>query len=125
MADSEEEAMARFVETMEGSGFAPPGSQIQFFTTAQASPREVTFTLAGAVFGVPNGAEEAVDGVEVPPSGYVVHGHFGALSSKGVFVAAGRANKGADASLEQSKLSVPGSRVHFDTVDLETVKDTL
>ncbi|KAM4054836.1 6-phosphogluconate dehydrogenase [Hirsutella rhossiliensis] len=117
MVHSEEEAMARFVQTMEGSGFAAPGSQIQFFTTARASPRDTAFSLSGTMFGVPDGVDEVADMAEVSESGCLVKDHFGALSSKGVFVA-GSADKGADA-MDESKLSVPGSRIYVDTFDMK------
>ncbi|UNI14487.1 hypothetical protein JDV02_001111 [Purpureocillium takamizusanense] len=114
---SEEEEMARFMQTMEkNSGFAPPGSQIQFFIPAQAPPEDVLSTASGVVFGVPGDAEASKD-AEVPEAGYLVDGHFGGLSSKGVFVSGPSATPSGPT--EESKISVPNSRVFAARADGE------
>lgn len=106
---SEEEEMARFMQTMENSGFAPTGSQVQFFIPAQAPPEDTSCSTSGIVFGVPTGTESAAE-TEVPETGYLVSGHFGALASQGVFVS-GPADPETGVA-DESKLSVPNSRVY-------------
>ncbi|KND95382.1 hypothetical protein TOPH_00377 [Tolypocladium ophioglossoides CBS 100239] len=106
---SEEEEMARFMQTMNNSGFAPTGSQIQFFIPAQAPPEDTSCSTSGIVFGVPFGTETA-GGTGVPEKGYLVSGHFGALASQGVFVS-GPTDPETGVT-DESKLSVPNSRVY-------------
>lgn len=112
---SEEEEMARFLQTMGSSGFASPGSQVQFFIPVRASAQKHMATAPlGVVFGVPGDAEGTDEaGVPgeagVPDAGCVVDGHFGALSSRGVFIA-GPPNPETGVA-DESKLSVPNSRL--------------
>ncbi|KAJ6446289.1 6-phosphogluconate dehydrogenase [Purpureocillium lavendulum] len=105
---SEEEEMTRFMQTMENSGFAPAGSQIQFYVPAQAPEEDTTTKASGVVFGVPGEAETSKD-AEIPAAGYLVDGHFGGLSSRGVFISAPPKSEAGVAY--ESKLSAPNSRV--------------
>ncbi|PNY29421.1 Uncharacterized protein TCAP_00667 [Tolypocladium capitatum] len=111
---SEEEEMGRFMQTMNNSGFAPTGSQIQFFIPAQAPPEDMSCSTPGIVFGVPIGTEPAAQ-TEVPETGYLVSDHFGALASQGVFVS-GPADPETGIT-DESKLSVPNSRVYVGSGD--------
>ena len=91
---SEEEEMERFVRTMDNSSFAPTGSHIQFFIPAEGTADP---SATGIVFGVHSDRS----GQEAAVESYVAEGHFGGLSSQGVYI--------SDES--ESKLSVPNARV--------------
>lgn len=113
---SDEEQLARFVQMADGPGFQDRGGQrqIQFFTTPRAPRRVTESPETGIVFGVPYGAEGSAAKVEEPESVRLVGDHFGALSSEGIFTAE-PATQG-DETIDESKLSVPGSRIYVNAV---------
>ncbi|RCI15137.1 hypothetical protein L249_6961 [Ophiocordyceps polyrhachis-furcata BCC 54312] len=85
---------------------APPGSRIQFFATASESSKPKLSGPQGFVVGVPDWPEavEQKTTDHVDGSGRLSVGHFGALSSSGIFV---------DGSIK-SKLDTPGSRLYVE-----------
>jgi hypothetical protein len=106
---SEEEEMKRFLETMDNSGFAPPGASIQFFIPAMATPETTACDVTGVVFGVPSSTETS-EATKTASNGYLVSNHFGALSSQGIYISG---PTDADSpSCHESKLSIPGSRIY-------------
>ncbi|TQV97360.1 hypothetical protein V2A60_000022 [Cordyceps javanica] len=104
---SEEEEMRRFTQSMNDSTFAPTGCTIQFLMALDDVPSMPEYMPPSIVFGVPGTHQEHSARPEKPFMG----GHFGALSSKGVFVAA--PSQGDDSSdlPDERKLSVPNSRL--------------
>lgn len=101
---SEEEEMQNFIQSMNGGGFTPQGSQIQFFMSAPALP-DVTEPFApGVVFGV--AGDVAVPREPEPIDGFIGQ-HFGALSNSAVYLS-GQGLPGG----KETKLSVPHSRIY-------------
>lgn len=112
----EEEAMRRFAQSMSDSAdaadsaFAPPGCTVQFLMALDEVPGMPVYDPPSIVFGVP-GKQQAVS---TRPDKMFLGGHFGALSSQGVFVSAptGEAKEGEEGVEEdERKLSVPNSRL--------------
>jgi hypothetical protein len=100
-APSEEESFIRFMGAMEASEFAPVGSHIQFFTPLRASTHHTEErTRENAVI---LGVHDANVPAHECAAAKIHHGMFGALSNVSVFT--------SDGSLEESKLSVPNSRI--------------
>ncbi|KAI9166959.1 hypothetical protein HJFPF1_03074 [Paramyrothecium foliicola] len=110
---SEEEEMERFMRTMEDdSGFAPPGSAIQFLTSVGATSDAKGQFEPGAVFGVPGDITPAA--AELEEGGNFIGQHFGALSNEGVFISGPEFHDASHAgSPMESKLTVPHSRVYL------------
>ncbi|KAK2601741.1 hypothetical protein QQS21_004729 [Conoideocrella luteorostrata] len=116
---SEEEQMEKFMQSMNNkvSGFAPPGAHIQFFVPAMASPELAASSATGVSFGVPWVSDTPCK-VDATKKGYLVADHFGALSSQGVYLSV---LPNAEAhSHQDSKLSVPGSRVFISNGETKT-----
>ncbi|OAA82627.1 hypothetical protein LEL_02172 [Akanthomyces lecanii RCEF 1005] len=103
---SEEESMHRFTQSMSDSTFAPTGCTIQFLMALDDVPGMPEYLPPSIVFGVPSTHQ----GLSTRPEKPFMGGHFGALSSKGIFVAA--PSESDDAELpDERKLSVPNSRL--------------
>ena len=103
---SEEESMHRFTQSMSDSTFAPTGCTIQFLMALDDVPGMPEYLPPSIVFGVPSTHQGLFTRPEQPFMG----GHFGALSSKGIFVAAPSESDDADLP-DERKLSVPNSRL--------------
>lgn len=102
---SEEEEMHNFIQSMNGGGFTPKGSQIQFFMSAPVLPENTTEPFTpGVAFGVTG--DVAVPKEAEPVDGFVGQ-HFGALSNSAIYLS----GKGLPGGKE-TKLSVPHSRVY-------------
>ncbi|KAL7798087.1 hypothetical protein V8C37DRAFT_368615 [Trichoderma ceciliae] len=101
---SEEEEMQNFIQSMNGGGFTPQGSQIQFFVSAPALPDSTEPSGPGVAFGV--AGEAAVPGNPEPMDGFIGQ-HFGALSNTAIYLS-GHGLPGG----RETKLSVPHSRVY-------------
>lgn len=102
---SEEEEMQNFIQSMNGGGFTPPGSEIQFFMSAPALPENTTEPYTpGVVFGV--AGDVAVPKEAESMDGFIGQ-HFGALSNSAVYLS-GQGLPGG----KETKLSVPHSRVY-------------
>lgn len=113
-AFTEEEEMQRFMRTMENSGFAAPGSTIQFLMSMAHPPPMAEGSLPSFVFGVPGQEVEQPEVTTPDEERCFIGGHFGALSSDGVFMAPlEKAEKLPDGLAEEMKLSVPNSRVYI------------
>ncbi|KAJ6787291.1 hypothetical protein PWT90_01712 [Aphanocladium album] len=108
---SEEEEMHRFTQSMsENSSFAPTGCTIQFLMALEDDvPKMPDYLPPSIVFGVPGTHQET----STRPDKAFMGGHFGALSSKGVFVTAPPAVGGGEGVElpDERKLSVPNSRL--------------
>lgn len=104
-AGSEEEEMNRFMQSIGDSSFAPSGSAIQFLMCLDDAPPMPTYTPPSIVFGVPGATQETSTRPEKPFMG----GHFGALSSQGVYISAPATEE--DGLPDERKLSVPNSRL--------------
>ncbi|KAL7935031.1 hypothetical protein V8C35DRAFT_300492 [Trichoderma chlorosporum] len=101
---SEEEEMQNFMQSMNGGGFTPEGSQIQFFMSAPALP-DITEPFTPAVaFGVAGDVAPPRD--PEPVDGFIGQ-HFGALSNSAIYLS----GKGLPGGKE-TKLSIPHSRVY-------------
>ncbi len=98
--------MHRFTQSMSDSTFAPTGCTIQFLMALDDVPGMPEYLPPSIVFGVPGMHQELSTQPEKPFMG----GHFGALSSKGIFVAAPSEGDGAELP-DERKLSVPNSRL--------------
>lgn len=118
---SEEEEMERFMRTMENeSGFAPPGSIIQFLTSIEAPSGEEGEAAPAVVFGVPGDIynSKASAGSD---SGYFIEEHFGALSNHGIYISGPESTQGsAKAGLAETKLTVPHSRIYITDQDSDS-----
>ncbi|KAH0528342.1 hypothetical protein TsFJ059_003223 [Trichoderma semiorbis] len=101
---SEEEEMQNFIQSMNGGGFTPEGSQIQFFMSAPALPDVTEPFVPGVAFGV--AGDVAVPREPEPIDGFIGQ-HFGALSNSAVYLS-GQGLPGG----KETKLSVPHSRVY-------------
>ncbi|KAL6908445.1 hypothetical protein GGI43DRAFT_143769 [Trichoderma evansii] len=101
---SEEEEMQNFIQSMNGGGFTPEGSQIQFFMSAPAVMDITEPFEPGVAFGVAGDAT-------VPKGAELFNGfigqHFGALSNSAIYLS-GQGLPGG----KETKLSVPDSRVY-------------
>ncbi|KAJ3475263.1 hypothetical protein NLG97_g9520 [Lecanicillium saksenae] len=93
---------------MSDSTFAPTGCTIQFLMALDDVPGMPQYMPPSIVFGVPGTHQET----STRPDKAFMGGHFGALSSKGVFVS-GPPPAGADDQElpDERKLSVPNSRL--------------
>ncbi|RFU79103.1 hypothetical protein TARUN_3112 [Trichoderma arundinaceum] len=101
---SEEEEMQTFIQSMNGGGFTPQGSQIQFFMSAPALP-DITDPFApGVAFGV--AGDVAIPKDPEPIEGFIGQ-HFGALSNSAIYLS-GQGLPGG----KETKLSVPHSRIY-------------
>ncbi|EGX92227.1 hypothetical protein CCM_06388 [Cordyceps militaris CM01] len=103
---SEEEEMHRFAQSMSESTFAPTGCTVQFLMALDDVPAMPVYLPPSIVFGVPGTHQELSTRPETPFMG----GHFGALSSKGIFVEAPSERDDAEFP-DERKLSVPNSRL--------------
>ncbi|KAL7973830.1 hypothetical protein HDV63DRAFT_400842 [Trichoderma sp. SZMC 28014] len=102
---SEEEEMQNFIQSMNGGGFTPEGSQIQFFMSAPALPEDTAEPFTpGVVFGV--SGDVAVPKEADPINGFIGQ-QFGALSNSAIYLS-GQGLPGG----KETKLSVPHSRVY-------------
>ncbi|KAM0252135.1 hypothetical protein ACHAQJ_007875 [Trichoderma viride] len=101
---SEEEEMQNFIQSMNGGGFTPQGSQVQFFMSAPALPDSTEPFAPGVAFGV--AGDVAVPKDTEPINGFIGQ-HFGALSNSAIYLS----GKGLPDGKE-TKLSVPHSRVY-------------
>ncbi|KAL6895539.1 hypothetical protein HDV57DRAFT_13519 [Trichoderma longibrachiatum] len=101
---SEEEEMNNFMQSMNGEGFTPQGSQIQFFMSAPVLPNVTEPFTPGVAFGV--AGEIAVPREPEPVEGFIGQ-HFGALSNAAVYLS-GEGLPGG----KETKLSVPHSRIY-------------
>ncbi|KAL6868409.1 hypothetical protein J3F83DRAFT_736961 [Trichoderma novae-zelandiae] len=101
---SEEEEMHNFMQSMNGGGFTPTGSQIQFFMSAPVLPNVTEPFTPGVAFGV--AGEVAVPREPEPVDGFIGQ-HFGALSNVAVYLS-GQGLPGG----KETKLSVPHSRIY-------------
>ncbi|KAM3507082.1 hypothetical protein MY11210_007295 [Beauveria gryllotalpidicola] len=103
---SEEEEMHHFTQSMSESTFAPTGCTIQFLMALEDVPDMPEYLPPSIVFGVPGTHQK----LSPRPEKLFMGGHFGALSSKGIFVAA--PNERNDMGFpDERKLSVPNSRL--------------
>lgn len=103
---SEEEEMQRFMQSMNDAGFAPPGATIQFLMSVEPPPTSPEGPLPSIVFGIPG--EYASKQESVDSETTFMGGHFGALSSQGIFVA----DTETHSALGEMKLTVPHSRLY-------------
>ncbi|KAM3545259.1 hypothetical protein ARSEF1564_001893 [Beauveria bassiana] len=103
---SEEEEMHRFTQSMSESTFAPTGCTIQFLMALDDVPDMPEYLPPSIVFGVPGTHQNS----STRPEKLFMGGHFGALSSKGIFVTAPNERNGMDLP-DERKLSVPNSRL--------------
>ncbi|KAL7911259.1 hypothetical protein GGI35DRAFT_478624 [Trichoderma velutinum] len=101
---SEEEEMQNFIQSMNGGGFTPEGSQIQFFMSAPVLPNITEPFAPGVAFGV--AGDVAVPRDPEPVDGFIGQ-HFGALSNLAVYLSGQGLPDG-----KETKLSVPHSRVY-------------
>jgi hypothetical protein len=100
---SEEEEMQNFIQSMNGGGFTPEGSQIQFFMSAPALPDSTEPFAPGVAFGV--AGDVAIPKDPEPVNGFIGQ-HFGALSNSALYLSGQGLPDG-----KETKLSVPHSRV--------------
>lgn len=120
---SEEEDLDSFIRSFtsqhDGSaqeGVVAPGSYIQYFVTPAASARpalsaENVSTLSLA-FGTSESALAEDSSLAEGPSGWeLVPGHFGAVTSHGVFIAS---RAGDEPYSDESKLDTPGAWLGFE-----------
>lgn len=96
--------MQNFIQSMNGGGFTPEGSQIQFFMSAPALPDITEPFTPGVAFGV--AGDVAVPREPEPIDGFIGQ-HFGALSNSAVYLS-GQGLPGG----KETKLSVPHSRIY-------------
>lgn len=102
--------MQRFVQSMNDAGFAPPGASVQFLMSVDPAPESPQGPLPSILFGVPS--EQNATAYDAEESGFV-GGHFGALSTQGIFMA----DIDAQGTSDEMKLTVPNSRLYIDSDD--------
>lgn len=111
----EEEDLDRFAQMMDGSGFAPAGSSIQYFFSTPAPRVESAPYHSAYTFGVP-GTYRSGDAMKFPA--YKAWNTFGALSKSGLFLSGPISSHGGHVTT--SKLTVPHARVS--AVNADTIE---
>ena len=106
---SEEEEMERFMKTIDGSAFAPPGSSIQFFVSPPTIPASSSIP-SDLVLGV-SAILQPSEG-ETIGDGEFIEGHFGAMSSTGLFLESPLDKVAGVDGVSNTKLTVPQSLVY-------------
>jgi hypothetical protein len=108
---SEEEELERFMQTMDVSSFAPPGSHIQFFASSGAGPAVLESMKSDMIFGTPGPVSQSSE-PEPSTEDFSMELHFGALSNHGVYVSNLQGPDHVAASgPDESKLNVPHARI--------------
>ena len=103
--------MQRFMQSMNDAGFAPPGATVQFLMSVEPPPTSPEGPLPSVVFGVPGEYASTQDRIDSELT--FMGGHFGALSSQGIFVA----DAESQSALGEMKLTVPHSRLYVTSDD--------
>lgn len=113
---SDEEEMQRFFRSMNGDNVAPVGSRIQFFSSPELPPRQLTETFTPSVVLGTAGGVLAREDPSSSRDTHILPGHFGALSTHGIFVSSSDSDgRDSQSSMtEDWKLNVPHSRIVAD-----------